>query len=100
MPITAYLIINFNVQAGIQNQEKTSTSKVTIYLNQPAYEIKVKDSKNQESTIIETQDNNIIVVWMYIIYYFCRIFGLFDLEISINRNQKSSSPGFQNFEKI
>lgn len=59
LPITAYLIINFNVQAGIQNQEKTSTSKVTIYLNQPAYEIKVKDSENQENTIIETQDNNI-----------------------------------------
>lgn len=30
----------------------------------------------------------IIVVWMYIIYYFCRIFGLFDLEISINRNKE------------
>lgn len=36
LPITAYLVINFNVQTGIQNQENTnqiSTSKVTIYLN-------------------------------------------------------------------
>lgn len=56
MPINAYLVINFNVQAGIQNQEKVSTSKVTIFLNQPVYEIKVKDSDNQENTVIETQD--------------------------------------------
>ena len=65
LPVTAYLIINFNIQAGIQNQEKTSTSKVTIYLNKPAYEIKVEDSENQENTILETQDNNInyAVLW-------------------------------------
>ncbi len=66
LPITAYLVINFNVQAGIQNQEKISTSKVTIYLNQPAYEIKVKDSDNQENTIIETQDKNVnyALLWL------------------------------------
>lgn len=61
LPITAYLEINFNVQTGIQNQENTnqiSTSKVTIYLNQPAYEIKVKDSDKQENTILETQGIN------------------------------------------
>lgn len=64
LPVTAYLVINFNVQAGIQNQEKVSTSKITIYLNQPAYEIKVKDSDSQEDTIIETQDNiNYALLW-------------------------------------
>ena len=46
-----------------------------------------------EKTNIDYQKYNgevvcIIVVWMYIIYYFCRIFGLFDLEISINRNKE------------
>lgn len=60
LPITAYLVINFNVESGIQNQEniKISTSKVTIDLNQPAYEIKVKDSGEQENTILETEDIN------------------------------------------
>ena len=60
VPITAYLVINFNIESGIQNQEniKISTSKVTIDLNQPAYEIKVKESEEQENTILETQDVN------------------------------------------
>lgn len=58
LPITAYLVINFNVQAGIENQEKISTSKVTIYLNQPAYEIKVKDSDEEQNTILETEGVN------------------------------------------
>ena len=71
LPVTAYLIINFNIQAGIQNQEKTSTSKVTIYLNKPAYEIKVKDSENQENTILETQDNNINYV---LLWFGCTLF--------------------------
>ena len=49
------------METGIQNQEnvnQTSTSKVTIDLNQPAYEIKVKESNEQENTILETQDAN------------------------------------------
>lgn len=59
MPVTAYLVINFDVQSGIQNQENTnqiSTSKVTINLNQPVYEIKVKKTDEQKNTIIEAQD--------------------------------------------
>lgn len=59
LPVTAYLVINFNVKSGIQNQEETiqsSVSKVTIDLNQPVYEIKVKESDEQENTILETQN--------------------------------------------
>lgn len=64
LPVTAYLVISFNVKFEIQNQEETiqsSMSKVTIDLNQPAYEIKVKESDEQENTILETQnvDKNI-----------------------------------------
>ena len=61
LPITAYLVINFNVETWLQNQEnikQTSTSKATIDLSQPAYEIKVKESDEQENTILETQDLN------------------------------------------
>lgn len=61
MPVTAYLVINFNIETGLQNEEninKISTSKVTIDLNQVAYEIKVKESDEQEDTILETQDIN------------------------------------------
>ena len=46
---------------GFKNQEnikQTSTSKATIDLSQPAYEIKVKESDEQENTILETQDLN------------------------------------------
>ena len=61
LPLTAYMIINFNVETWLQNQEnikQTSTSKATIDLSQPAYEIKVKESDEQENTILETQDLN------------------------------------------
>ena len=44
LPVTAYLVINFNVKSGIQNQEE------------PVYEIKVKESDEQENTILETQN--------------------------------------------
>ena len=61
LPLTAYMIINFNVETWLQNQQnikQASTSKATIDLSQPAYEIKVKESDEQENTILETQDLN------------------------------------------
>ena len=75
MPVTAYLVINFDVQSGIQNQENTnqiSTSKVTINLNQPVYEIKVKESDEQKNTIIETQDVNNVnygLLWFGVVLF-------------------------------
>ena len=71
LPVTAYLVINFNVETSLQNQEnikQKSTSKTTINLSQPAYEIKVKESDEQENTILETQnlDKNINYVLLII----------------------------------
>ena len=71
LPVTAYLVINFNVETGLQNQEnikQKSTSKTTIDLSQPAYEIKVKESEEQEDTILETQnlEKNINYVFLII----------------------------------
>ena len=61
VPVTAYLVLNFNAKTGIENQVETqqiSNSKVTINLDQQAYEIKVKESDEQENTILETQNTN------------------------------------------
>ena len=94
LPVTAYLVINFNVKAGIQNQEKISTSKVTIYLNQPAYEIKVKDLDEQENTVIETQDNNInyVLLWfggvLFIISFGYLIYLIWRYQLSETKKVK------------
>ena len=85
VPVTAYLNVNFNVESGPQSQEEinqVSTSKVTIDLNQAVYEIKIKESEDQENTILETQTKNepikysllvigsilLIISTMYLIY--------------------------------
>ena len=59
LPITSYLVINFNTETGRQNgANQISVSKATIDLNSPAYEIKIKESADQENTIIETQETS------------------------------------------
>lgn len=72
IPVKGYLILDFNIKTGIQlsdNDEKTyeeSHQQLVIDLTQPVFEIVQNNSENKQEHIVETNQYNKYLIYIFI----------------------------------